>query len=153
MSTKLTATELHDAVVEYLATERFSPPGGQFFPGGFYPSWRTYANSPVHQMPIPHRILGDIYPDVVIVDSERGNLPMVIIEVETEDSLNPETVCDKWLYDIECSNMLYLYVPEGTALKAAELCLESNKMHMILVPKGIRTYGRNDDGTIRITAA
>ena len=53
MSTKLTAAELHDAVVKYLATERFSPPDGQFYPGGFSPSWRTYANSPVHQMPVP----------------------------------------------------------------------------------------------------
>tara|TARA_Y100000310_G_C20409683_1_gene681326 strand:+ start:61 stop:522 length:462 start_codon:yes stop_codon:yes gene_type:complete len=151
MSVHQSPQEMHNLVAKHIAEVRFKRPNNEFYAGHFFPTWKISTNVPVRQMPVEHRWMGVLYPDVVIVDTAKCNAPMVIAEVETAETLIQATVDDKWFYDYDCCIWLHLYVPEGHAMKAAELCLEASTSKRVLAPKGIRTYGLDDNGKIRIT--
>ena len=140
--------EMHDKAVQHIAETTFNFPGGEFTPGVFHPNWVTYTNVPMQQMPVPHHWMEDLYPDVVIVDTERCNIPRVIAEVETEDTLSLENAIQgKWKPDMDECSLLYLFVPEGSARKAARMLLD----YKLCFPTALYTYGFNDDGTVRVT--
>ncbi len=138
--------ELHDIAVVKIAQELFTFPRSEFVPGTFHPTWVTYTNVPEHQMPVEHRWLGEFYPDIVIVDTTRGNMPRVIAEVHTKETLTVEAVWQKWVPDLsECAN-LYVFVPEGCAREVANLMLEFS-----VTPNALFTYGFDEDGNLRVT--
>ena len=129
----------------------------EFVVGEQHPTWKTFANCPAKQMPVEHTGLsgssgGDLYPDIVIVNTTRCNLPLCIVEVETPETLTLETTW-KWCLDLLCCSILHLYVPEGYPLKTVDLwyrgtCAIPPLAHL---PKGIRTYAFDDKGEIRVT--
>jgi len=140
--------EMHDDAVLQIAEMMFSFPGGEFTPGVFHPGWVTYTNVPEKKMAVPHHWMDDLYPDIVIVDTERSNIPRVIAEVETEDSLGLEVAIQpKWKPDMDECSILYLFVPEGCARKTAKMLLD----YKACFPTALYTFGFNDDGTIRVT--
>ena len=140
--------ELHDKAVQQIAKLMFTFQGAEFTPGVFHPSWVTYTNVPERQMPVPHRWLDDLYPDIVIVDTERCNIPKVIAEVETEDSISLEgAIQPKWKPDMDECFTLYLFVPEGCARDTARMILD----YKVCFPTSLYTYSFSDGGTVRLT--
>ncbi len=141
--------EKHDLAVSHIAREVFTFPGGELKPGVLRPTWRTYTNVPQRQMPIQHVWEGEFYPDIVIADTARCNTPMIVAEVEDEDSLTEEVVVAKWRLDVGMCPIFYLFVPEGCAKKAANLCLDFRAvMH---IPHGFYTYGFDKEWNFRLT--
>ena len=99
-------------------------------------------------MPVPHRWLDDLYPDIVIVDTERCNVPRVIAEVEAEDSISLEkAIQPKWKPDMDECSILYIFVPEGYARRTAKMLLD----YKVCFPTALYTYGFHSDGTVRVT--
>ncbi len=148
MNSNQVSKELHDIAVTKIAQEMFTFPRSEFVPGTFHPTWVTYTNVPEHQMPVEHAWKGELYPDIVIVDTARGNMPRVIAEVETkEEALTVEEAVEKrWAPDLnECSN-LYVFVPEGCAREVANLMLEFS-----VTPNALFTYGFDNEGNLRLT--
>jgi len=140
--------ELHDKAVQKIAEEQFTFPGSEFTPGVFHPTWVTYTNVPKRQMPVEHRWMGTLYPDIVIVDTARSNVPMVVAEVETKDSLTLEkAIQPKWKPDMDECSILYLFVPEGCARHAATMLLD----YKVCFPTALYTYGFDDGGNLRLT--
>ncbi len=149
--------ELHDRAVQKIAEWLFSFPGSEFTPGSFHPTWVTYTNVPKQLMPIPMSLgaitvgrftMGELYPDIVIVDSTRGNMPMVIAEVETKDTLTYEKAFTlKWKPDMDECARLYVFVPEGCGRDAAIMILD----YKVRFPTALYTYGFDDAGNLRLT--
>ena len=140
--------ELHDKAVQQIAEMMFTFPNAEFTPGVFHPSWVTYTNVPKRQMPVPHHWMDDLYPDIVIVDAERCNVPRVIAEVETEDTISLEkAIQPKWKPDMDECSILYVFVPEGCARRTAKMLLD----YKVCFPTALYTYGFNEDGTVRVT--
>ena len=140
--------ELHDKAVMQIAELMFTFPNGEFTPGVFHPSWITHTNVPEQKMPVLHRWMGELYPDIVIVDTERANVPMVIAEVETKETLSLEqAIQPKWKPDMDECSMLYLFVPEGCARDAALMLLDFK----VCFPTALYTYGTSDGQTIHVT--
>ncbi len=141
--------EKHDLAVSHIARELLTFPGGEIQPSVFRPTWRTYINVPHRQMPIQHVRLGEFYPDVVIVDTARCNAPMIVAEVEDEDSLTEEVLDAKWKLDGEMCFTFYLFVPEGCARKTANLILDFRQA--MRVPRALYTYGFDKEWNFRLT--
>lgn len=140
--------ELHDIAVQKIAEMQFTFPNGEFTPAVFHPTWVTCTNVPKKQMPVPHHWMEDLYPDIVIVDTARCNIPRIIAEVETQDDLTFEkAVQSKWKPDLDECSILYLFVPEGTARDAAGMLLD----YRLCFPTAIYTYGFDEAGNVRIT--
>lgn len=137
--------ELHDIAVARIAST-FSFPRNEFFPGASYPTWKTYTNVPERKMPVEHKWKGLLYPDIVVADSVRSNVPMVNAEVETEDSLTMEQV-ENWKYLQDTCRTLYVFVPEGAAKRAVNLIFQYRNC----MPTLLRTYGFDDLWNLRIT--
>ena len=97
-------------------------------------------------MPVEHKWLGEFYPDIVIVDTARGNMPRVIAEVHTKETLTAEAVGEKWASDLSECATLYIFVPEGCAREAANLMLTYS-----LIARALFTYGFDEDGNLRVT--
>ena len=139
---------LHDRAVQQIAEDLFTFPNSEFTPGVFYPTWVTYTNIPKRQMPVLHKWEGEIYPDIVIVDTARGNVPMVIGEVETKDSLNfEEAVQCRWRPDTDECSILYVFVPEGCGCDTAVMILNTK----VCFPTALFTYGFDNAGNLRLT--
>ncbi|MBI2869039.1 MAG: hypothetical protein HYX96_04350 [Chloroflexi bacterium] len=140
--------ELHDIAVQKIAGDLFTFPGAEFTPGFFHPAWITYTNVPARQMPVEHKWEGKIYPDLVIADTARGNVPVVIGEVETRESLNlEESIQMKWRPDMDECAILYVFVPEGCGRDAAVMVLDAR----VIFPTALFTYGFDDAGNLRLT--
>ncbi|MBI2869978.1 MAG: hypothetical protein HYX96_09160 [Chloroflexi bacterium] len=140
--------ELHDRAVQKIAELMFTFPGQEFTPGVFHPSWVTFTNAPERKMPVKHRWMGDLYPDIVIADTEACNRPMVICEVATEDELAyEEGIQAKYKPDMDECSIFHLYVPEGSACAAADLILD----YRYAIPTALYTYGFDEKGEIRVT--
>ena len=138
--------ELHDIAVRQIAEARFVPPALRYTPGEEHPTWKTYINIPSAVMPIKDRDDNALYPDIVIVDTEQGNAPIVACEVESASGVNDE-VANRWKACSEGCMKFYLYVPEGYATKAAGLLLK----HNVTITR-FRTYGFDSLWHVRITA-
>ena len=140
--------EMHDKAVQQIAEIMFSFPGSEFTPGLFHPSWKTFTNVPKRTMPVPHHWMDDLYPDIVIADIERCNIPRIIAEVATEEELSLEAgIQPKWKPDMDECSVLYIFIPEGTARKTAKMILD----YKVFLPTALYTYGFNDDGMVRVT--
>ena len=84
----------------------------------------------------------------MIVDTARGNVPMIIAEVETRDSLNlKEAIQFKWRPDMDECSILYVFVPEGCGRDAAIMILDAK----VIFPTALFTYGFDDAGNLRLT--
>ncbi|MBI2868547.1 MAG: hypothetical protein HYX96_01825 [Chloroflexi bacterium] len=142
------AQNLHDIAVARIAEMLFTYPNGEFTPGLFHPSWITYTNVPKKQLPVPHHWMGELYPDIVIADKDRANVPMIIAEVETAEDLTLEgCLQSRWKPDKDECGVLYTFVPEGYAAAAARLVVS----YKFVFPTAIWTYGVNEKGEVRIT--
>ncbi|MFC2031876.1 hypothetical protein ACFLUS_00655 [Chloroflexota bacterium] len=140
--------ELHDKAVQKIAEELFTFENSEFAPGVFYPTWVTYTNAPKRQMSVKHKWLDDLYPDIVIVDAARGNVPMVIAEVETMEAMTLEkAIQPKWRPDMDECPVLYIFVPEGSAREACIMTLD----YKICYPSAWYTYAFDDEGNLRLT--
>lgn len=138
---------LHDKAVAEIAKQQFTFADGEFVPGVFHPTWVTYTNVPRGRMPVQHRYLSELYPDIVVVDTARCNVARLIAEVETEDTLTLETLAQKWRPDQDECRSLYVFVPERCALRAADLILD----YRIAFPTALFTYGFDEKGELRLT--
>jgi hypothetical protein len=92
--------------------------------------------------------MGELYPDIVIVDTARSNIPMVVAEVETKDGLTLEKAVQlKWKPDMDESSILYVFVPEGCARDTAIMLLD----YKVCFPTALYTYGFDNGGNLRLT--
>ena len=140
--------KLHDRAVAEIVKELFTFPDSQIAPGMFRPTWATYTNVSTRQMPVMHQFLGEIHPDIVIVDTARCNLPRLIAEVETKESLTIEkAIQGKWIPDCTQCGIFYAFVPEGCALAAAEMIMDTK----VCIPTALYTYAFDNEGKLRLT--
>ncbi len=148
MSDKQLKQAVHDQAVSKIAELLFTFPGQEFTPAVFHPSWVTYTNAPEHKMPVPHHWAGELYPDIVVVDSARSNVPVIIGEVETKDTLFLEEAFQlKWKPDKDECSVLYVFVPAGTARDVANLILD----YKFCFPTAMYTYDLDDKGNLKLT--
>lgn len=64
------------------------------------------------------------YPDIIMTKKGTKDVAF-IIEVETVDSINPAEAENQWKkYATEINATFYLLVPEGSAKKANDLCMQ-----------------------------
>lgn len=140
---------LHDQAVQQIAAKMFHFSNGEIFPGNVNPTWATYTNAPRRTMPIEHRWEGTLWPDIVVVDTARANLPRLIVEVETEETINEQTLDKIWKLDTDESANFYLFVPRGFAYKASELLLKYRGMCKL--PRALYTYEFDDMFQVQVT--
>ncbi len=140
---------LHDSAVEQIARTMFSFPNGEVYPGLVNPTWGTYTNVGAKRMPVHHRWEGTLWPDIVMVDTATGNSPRLIVEVETEETINEVTLDRVWKLDMDECPIFYLFVPAGSATKAAELLLKFRGM--CKVPRALYTYEFDDLYNVVVT--
>jgi hypothetical protein len=140
--------EVHDLAVAQIAKSLLTFNDGEVYPGARHPTWATFTNAPVRQVPVEHRWAGLLWPDILVVDTARSHLPRLIAEVETKETLTEESV-DRWALEMEECPLLYLFVPEGTAIQAADLLLEFGSV--VGIPRALYTYGVDDLWRIRLT--
>jgi hypothetical protein len=144
------SSTLHDTAVSQIARSMFSFANGEVYPGLINPTWGTYTNVGGEQnMPVHHRWEGTLWPDIVMVDTARANSPRLIVEVETEDTINETTLDRVWKLDMDECSIFYLFVPAGTATKTAELLLKFRGMCKI--PRALYTYEFDDLYNVIVT--
>jgi hypothetical protein len=149
MSIVTPTTNLHDSAVSQIARTMFSFANGEVYPGLINPTWGTYTNVGEKRMPVHHRWEGTLWPDIVMVDTAKDNSPRLIVEVETEDTIN-EVILDRvWKLDMDECPIFYLFVPAGTATKTAELLLKFRGM--CKVPRALYTYEFDDLYNVVVT--
>lgn len=149
MSIVTPTTNLHDSAVSQIARSMFSFANGEVYPGLIKPTWGTYTNAGERQMPVHHRWEGTLWPDIVIVDTARDNSPRLIVEVETEETINEVTLDRVWKLDMDECPIFYLFVPAGSATKTAELLLKFRGMCKI--PRALYTYEFDDLYNVVVT--
>ena len=148
MAGNKSSQELHAEAVQKIAEELFTFPDSQVTPGVFHPTWVTYTNAPKQQMPIQHRWMGELHPDIVIVDTAQSNRPMLIAEVATKEDLTMEKALQaRWKPDMDECSIFYVIVPEGCARQASNMILDTK----LCYPTALFTYGFDDDGNLRLT--
>lgn len=145
----LYAQSLHDSAVQQIAAKMFHYANGEVYPGNVNPTWATYTNAPRKTLPIKHRWTGTLWPDIVLVDTARANLPRLIVEVETEDTITEETLDTKWKLDTDESANFYLFVPRGCAYAASELLLKFRGVTKL--PRALYTYEFDDLYRVEVT--
>ncbi|SRR6266498_2486475 len=132
--------DLHDRACADIAKARFN------FPNTEHPTWKTFVNEPEQMMGVPSREHphGDtMYPDVVVVETQKNTLEM-LGEIETESSVNQEETKQWTDYSTVCETF-YLYVPKGYG-PAAKRLLTDNKIRY----PGLREYSYDAQGKIAI---
>jgi len=150
MSIVSPSSTLHDTAVLQIARSMFSFANGEVYPGHINPTWGTYTNVGGEQnMPVHHRWEGTLWPDIVMVDTARANSPRLIVEVETEETINETTLDRVWKLDMDECPIFYLFVPAGTATKTAELLLKFRGMCKI--PRALYTYEFDDLYNVVVT--
>lgn len=144
------SSTLHDTAVSQIARTMFSFANGEVYPGLINPTWGTFTNVGGEQnMPVHHRWEGTLWPDIVMVDVARANSPRLIVEVETEETINETTLDRVWKLDMDECPIFYLFVPAGTATKTAELLLKFRGM--CKVPRALYTYEFDDLYNVIVT--
>jgi len=137
-STELPALSRHDSAVQQIAAKMLSFVNGEVHPGNVNPSWGTYTNCPEKKISLTHRWEGILWPDIVMVDTTRSNLPRLVAEVETEDTINETTLDRKWKVNQDECPIMYLFVPRGTGYQTSELLLKYRRV--CKVPRAVFTY-------------
>lgn len=67
-----------------------------------------------------------VYPDVVLTPPGRPNKPVVIVEVETGESVNNLEAMAEWKRMAQFRAAFHLYVPTGSVDPARRLCTDHN---------------------------
>jgi len=101
--------ELHDKTCVLVAQMRFK------YPNSDHQDWHTIVNHPQPSVSFNN---GKSMPDVVVLDSE--NHAQILGEIETEDTVNEESVRQWQEYSTVCK-WLYVYVPKGYGALAKKL--------------------------------
>jgi hypothetical protein len=140
---------LHDQAVQQIAARMFHYANGEVFPGNMNPTWATYTNAPRKTLPLKHRWEGTLWPDILVVDTARSNLPRLIVEVETAETVTEAVLDKKWKLDTDESANFYLFVPRGFAYQAAELLLKYRGMCKL--PRALYTYEFDDLFQVQVT--
>jgi hypothetical protein len=65
-----------------------------------------------------------LYPDVVLASLGRPNKPVIIVEVETGESVNHLEAMAEWMRMAHFKAAFHLYVPTGSVDRARRLCTE-----------------------------
>ena len=103
----------HDRVIRLLQT-KFR----RRFDVGINPG--AEQNSPVGAGPAA------VFPDVVLVSQDRGRKVMVVIEVETVESVNNLEAMAEWIPFGRLKSPFHLYVPAQMVDVAKRLCTDSS---------------------------
>jgi hypothetical protein len=70
-----------------------------------------------------------VYPDLVLLSTERGHRLQAVIEVETGESVNHLEALSQWAQYAKLRVPFHLYVPAGMVDVARRLC-EDNQIHV-----------------------
>lgn len=134
----------HDDVVAYVAANRFPFPGQTTWPANY----TTLTNSPTRRRGVPAPG-GEYFPDIVVIDDSGRTREIGEVEVALDPDRAP-----LWKAASEAGDPLpdygtrifFLYVPEGLESEAQKI-LDTNG----IAYSGVRGYGNDEDGKIRIT--
>ena len=106
----------HDRIIRLLQT-KFR----RRYEAGMNPG--SEQNVPVGTGPNP------LYPDLVLMSTERGRRLQVVVEVETGESVNHLEALAEWAHFSRVRAAFHLYVPSGMVDVARRLC-EDNRIHV-----------------------
>jgi hypothetical protein len=106
----------HDRIIRLLQTKC-----RRRYEAGMNPG--NEQNVPVGTGPNP------LYPDLVLVSTERGRRLQVVVEVETGESVNHLEALAEWAHFSRIRAAFHLYVPSGMVDVARRLA-EDNKIHV-----------------------
>jgi len=67
-----------------------------------------------------------LYPDVVLAPAGRPNKPVIVVEVETGESVNNLEAMAQWARLAQLKAAFYLFIPAGSVERARRLCTEHN---------------------------
>lgn len=133
----------HDAVVAFVAANRFPFPGQTTWPDNY--TTLTNAPEPKRGVPAPG---GEYYPDIVVIDSDGKTREIGDVEVTLDPAKVPmwkaASAAGDELPDYG-TRIFFLYVPEGLEAEAQKL-LDDNGIPYA----GVRAYVADDQGVIRI---
>ena len=99
----------HDRIIRLLQTKC-----RRRYEAGMNPG--NEQNVPVGTGPNP------LYPDLVLVSTERGRRLQVVVEVETGESVNHLEALAQWVHLSRLRAAFHLYVPSGMVDVARRLC-------------------------------
>jgi hypothetical protein len=106
----------HDRIIRLLQTKC-----RRRYEAGMNPG--NEQNVPVGTGPNP------LYPDLVLVSTERSRRLQVVVEVETGESVNHLEALAEWAHLSRVRAAFHLYVPSGMVDVARRLC-EDNRIHV-----------------------
>ena len=106
----------HDRIIRLLQTKC-----RRRYEAGMNPG--NEQNVPVGTGPNP------LYPDLVLVSTERGRRLQVVVEVETGESVNHLEALAEWAHFSRIRAAFHLYVPASMVDVARRLC-EGNRIHV-----------------------
>ena len=126
--------------VNAIARSRFQFPNEQF------PNYRTYVNVPEPTMALEFGGAGidQAFPDILVTE-QPGNYPVMVAQVETDETLTREQVERVWKRLEMADAPLDIYVPAGLAHRAKDYARAAGLKHV-----RFRTFRHNPDGvTVR----
>ena len=125
-------------VVTQIAESRFPFPNEQF------PDYRTHVNMPQPTMALEFTDGGGekLFPDIVVVEYP-GNYPVIVVQVETRETLTREQAERVWSRLQTAEAPLNIYVPAGLAAHAKDYARAAGINHPQL-----RTWRRGPNGII-----
>ncbi|MBE2277520.1 MAG: hypothetical protein IAE87_14645 [Rhodobacteraceae bacterium] len=133
----------HDAVVAYIAANRFPFPGQTTWPADY----TTLTNAPARRRSVPTPA-GEYFPDIVVIDSAGKTREIGDVEVALDPAKIP-----LWKAASEAGDPLpdygtrifFLYVPQGLEEEAQKMLDENGIPYA-----GVRGYVGDAGGAIRI---
>jgi NAD-dependent dihydropyrimidine dehydrogenase PreA subunit len=126
--------------VNAIAATRFQ------FPSDRFPNYKTHVNVPEPSMALEFGGAGidQAFPDIIVTE-QPGNYPVMVAQVETEETLTRDQVEHVWKR-LEMSDApIDIYVPAGLAHRAKDYARAAGLKHV-----RFRTFRHNPDGvTVR----
>jgi len=104
----------HDHVVAVLHKRFYN------YPNPNHPHLMTFVNHPCKKKAVLGPNHAELFPDVVVFDTETSKLVMVA-EVETASTVD-DAEAREWEEFSRLGARFYLYVPRGCGARAAQLC-------------------------------
>ena len=135
--------QLHDAVVQHIASTRFPFAGQTTWPAGYV----TIVNVPERKRAIDTDA-GAHYPDIVIVDATGRTREIGEVEMTVDASALPRLRAASAATDTDTPTGVrhfFVYVPAGHETAAQDL-LEKDGISYA----GVRGFTRDTDGSIRV---
>jgi hypothetical protein len=105
---------LHDHIIKILHKEQYG------YPSNTHPRLMTYVNHPSRTKAVFTVEHEELVPDIVVVDTQHDRV-MVVAEVETESTVNPEEE-KEWAAFRRLNSRLHLYFPKGCGAQVMQLC-------------------------------